>query len=534
MLSPELPAVSGVRLPLPVLRVLIVEDSEVDARVLVALLRGGGWQVEHRRVETGAALKEALGSASWDLILSDHNLPELSAPRALEILQGFGHDIPFIIVSAGIEEGVAIEAMKAGAHDFVIKGSLGRLVPVVQRELREVGVRQARRRAESSLRESELRYRSVWEYSTDAVLVMDLDGLIRFANPAVRTVFGREPETVVGGRLDILQPPDDPPGEWWAVARRPEMRVLETFTVRADHVMTPVEIAFSEMATGEQKWVVAFARDISVRLAQQAELARNREQFAVAREIQQRLFPQRPPTVAGFEFAGSSEPAESAGGDYFDFLALPGGAVGLVVADVSGHGVGSAMLMAEARAYLRLLSRDVGDPGLLLTAANRALAEDLGRDRYITMILVRIEPATGRLTYASAGHPEGQVFGSRGGGVKVSLRRTGPPLGRRPDAVYTNGPESVLVEGDTLLLVTDGIDEALDAQQTDCFGLDRAREVIQAKGDRPVAEAVAALYAAVRAYTRPHAPEDDLTVVMARVVGPLAGRKREEQAPGVG
>jgi serine phosphatase RsbU (regulator of sigma subunit) len=173
--------------------------------------------------------------------------------------------------------------------------------------------------------------------------------------------------------------------------------------------------------------------------------------------------------------------------------------------------------MAEARAYLRLLSRDVGDPGLLLTAANRALADDLGRDRYITMILVRIDPVSRRLTYASAGHPEGLVFGPEGG-VKASLRRTGPPLGRRPDAVYANGADAVLAVGDTLLLVTDGIDEALDEAQTDCFGMDRARAVVQSHGSLRAVQVVAELCAEVRRYTEPHAPADDLTVLIARVL----------------
>jgi CheY-like chemotaxis protein len=98
MNAPEILDVVEAPVLRPVLRVLIVEDSGVDARVLVNLLRGGGWQVEHRRVETGPALAEALATGNWDVILSDHNLPELSAPRALAILQESGKDIPFLIV----------------------------------------------------------------------------------------------------------------------------------------------------------------------------------------------------------------------------------------------------------------------------------------------------------------------------------------------------------------------------------------------------------------------------------------------------
>jgi PAS domain S-box-containing protein len=501
----------------PLLRALIVEDSEIDARVLRNLLRGGGWKVDSLRVETAQALRETLETRRWDLVLCDHNLPELSAPEALEIVKASGLDLPFLIVSGEIAEGVAVAAMKAGAHDFLIKGALARLVPAVQRELREANERAARRHAQAALSESELRYRSVWENSADAVLLIDLEGGIRFANPAVTAVFGRDPATIEGQQLDSLQPDEVPPGAWWEVARSDGPRVLETETEHPDGRRVPVEIAFTEMATGNRRWVVAFARDISVRLAQQAELMRNREQFAAAREIQQRLFPQHPPKFTGFEIAGASEPAQSAGGDYYDFLTLPGGALGLVVADVSGHGVGSAMLMAEARAYLRLLSRDVGDPGLLLTAANRALAEDLGGDRYITMVLVRIDPATLRLTFASAGHPEGLVFNG-GGAIKASLKRTGPPLGRRPDAVYANGPVVMLAADDLLLLVTDGIDETLDAGETDCFGMGRAAAVVRDRLGTSATSVVKALCDAVRAYAAPGAPEDDLTVLVARVL----------------
>lgn len=529
MSIPNPPAEMSAAAARPLLRVLIVEDSELDARILVNILKSGGWQVEYRRVESGPALVEALAQP-WDLVLSDHNLPDLTAPRALELVQAAGLDIPFIIISGGIEEGVAIQAMKAGAHDFLIKGALGKLVAVVQRELREAEMRAARRRAEASLRESELRYRSVWENSTDAVLLMDLDGVIRFANPAVEAVFGRDPAGVVGLTLDALQPPTVGVGQWWSIARGGGLRMIESLTLQPGGAVVPVEIAFNEMATGDNRWVVAFARDISLRLAQQEELNRNREQFAAAREIQQRLFPRHAPRIPGYEFAGLSEPAESAGGDYFDWLELPGGAVGLVVADVSGHGVGSAMLMAEARAYLRLLSRDVGDPGLLLTAANRALADDLGRENYITMVLVRLEPATGRVTWSSAGHPEAVILGADGA-RKVSMRRTGPPLGRKPDAVYPDGMETRLEPGDTILLVTDGIDEALDPDQTDCFGMDRAREVVHGQSGRPAAEAVTALCHAVREYTAPHAPADDLTVVLGRR---LAAGTGEGTGEGVG
>ena len=145
------------------LRVLIIEDSEFDARILVNTLRQGGYQPSFQRVDTAEALRVALKAQPWDIILSDYNMPTFSAPEALSIAQESGLDLPFIIISGGIGEDVAVAAMKAGANDYLMKGALARLAPAVERELREAEIRAARRRAEEALRESEQRYRLLWE-----------------------------------------------------------------------------------------------------------------------------------------------------------------------------------------------------------------------------------------------------------------------------------------------------------------------------------------------------------------------------------
>ncbi len=145
------------------LRVLIVEDSEFDARLLVNMLRKGGYEPAYQRVETAEQMRAALAAQPWDILLSDYNLPTFSAPAALKLLQDSGHDIPFIIVSGGIGEDIAVASMKAGASDYLMKGNLARLSVAVERELRDAEVRRARRQAETSLRESEVRYRQLWE-----------------------------------------------------------------------------------------------------------------------------------------------------------------------------------------------------------------------------------------------------------------------------------------------------------------------------------------------------------------------------------
>lgn len=137
------------------LRVLIVEDSEEDADLIVLELRRGGYEPLFRRVDNAEGMARALAEGEWDLVLSDYSMPNFSMPEALAMVQAKGADVPFVIVSATIGEEVAVEAMKAGAHDYILKHRLGRLVPAVNRELKESLVRCERRNLEEQLRHAQ-------------------------------------------------------------------------------------------------------------------------------------------------------------------------------------------------------------------------------------------------------------------------------------------------------------------------------------------------------------------------------------------
>jgi signal transduction histidine kinase len=131
------------------LRVLIIEDLEDDAQLLLRELRRGGYDVEHERVETRESMAVALSQANWHLILCDYSMPQFSAMDALGTLKDSGLDIPFVVVSGTIGEETAVTALKAGAHDFMVKGRLARLVPAIGRELRDAQTRRAHREAEA-------------------------------------------------------------------------------------------------------------------------------------------------------------------------------------------------------------------------------------------------------------------------------------------------------------------------------------------------------------------------------------------------
>jgi PAS domain S-box-containing protein len=136
------------------LRVLLVEDSEDDAALLTRALKKGGIQPVVERVETADAMKKALQNQEWNVVIADYVLPRFSGLDAVNVLKKTGKDLPFIIVSGKIGEDTAVEAMRAGAHDYIMKGNLARLLPAIEREIEEANVRKKRRDAEDELRHS--------------------------------------------------------------------------------------------------------------------------------------------------------------------------------------------------------------------------------------------------------------------------------------------------------------------------------------------------------------------------------------------
>jgi signal transduction histidine kinase len=135
------------------LRVMLVEDSEDDTQAILRELRRGGYEVEHERVETRPAMQTALAQRAWDLILCDYTLPRFGASDALKTLRQSGLDLPFIIISGTIGEESAVEMLKAGAHDFIVKGRMARLLPAIERELKDAVTRRLQREAEEERRD---------------------------------------------------------------------------------------------------------------------------------------------------------------------------------------------------------------------------------------------------------------------------------------------------------------------------------------------------------------------------------------------
>ncbi len=176
------------------IRVLLVEDSEDDALLTDMQLRRGGYEPYTERVESLKDMESALEEKQWDLIISDFSLPNFTGPDALKLYKEKGLDIPFIVVSGAIGEETAIGLMHEGAHDYIMKDNLARLVPAVQREIRDSGIRAERRQAAKALGESETRYRMLAENVADIIWTTDLKLKITYITPSIDQVLGYPPD----------------------------------------------------------------------------------------------------------------------------------------------------------------------------------------------------------------------------------------------------------------------------------------------------------------------------------------------------
>jgi PAS domain S-box-containing protein len=191
------------------LKVLIVEDSENDAVLLEIELERAGYAPICQRVQTGVELSAALDREQWDLVIADYVMPQFNGLAALAIVKKKGLDLPFIIVSGHITDATAVAAMKAGAHDYVMKDNLARLGPAVERELREASVRQQRRKSEEQLK-IEHTFREAIENSVPAgITAVDLEGRQTYVNPAFCDMVGWTEAELLGSRPPFLYWPPE-------------------------------------------------------------------------------------------------------------------------------------------------------------------------------------------------------------------------------------------------------------------------------------------------------------------------------------
>ena len=246
------------------------------------------------------------------------------------------------------------------------------------------------------------------------------------------------------------------------------------------------------------------------------EKERLRQSMAIARDIQQRLYPSKAPHLeGGLEVAWRSESCDETGGDYFDFVETPDG-IAVIVGDVSGHGVGAALLMASARAALRqALARGVPIDEAV-QSLNDQLDNDTDPDQFMTLLVLAWSPGSESIQFVNAGHDTPCIYRS-GTGVLESLPATGIPLGLFPGVNYETGEFEVLQSGDALLLTTDGVWEVADPGGV-MLGKPVLLELFRGFAGYPADEIAQEILKAVGDYTEHAPPRDDRTLVVFRAV----------------
>ena len=254
------------------LRVLLVEDSEFDAELVANHLRNHGYQTHPRRVASQAEMEAALREQEWDAVLCDYQLPDFGVLPALSVMKGQGLDLPFIVVSGAIGEELAVDLMKAGAHDFIAKGRLSRLVPAIERERRE-----AQDRRERALALEKLFYlAAIVDSAEEAIIGQSLEGIIATWNTGAARLYGYSAEEAIGQPLLLIVPPShhQKVADLTQKLLRGELiEPLETVRMRKDGGMVNVGATISAIRDGAGRIIgtSSIAYDITERKRIEAE-----------------------------------------------------------------------------------------------------------------------------------------------------------------------------------------------------------------------------------------------------------------------
>jgi PAS domain S-box-containing protein len=369
---------------------------------------------------------------------------------------------------------------------------------------------------ELSAAEEDLRLAAVAFQAHDSIVITDTGGKILRVNQSFTELTGYQPDDVIGKTPNILRSGRHDDGfyrEMWESIRNTGHWDGEVWNKRKDgHIyLQRLTITCVKNESGETTHYVADGQDITE--AKQA--AADRAAINAARKVQESLFPPESPSVPAFDMAGAVHPAEHASGDYFDFVSLGDGSLGILVADVSSHGLGPALLMAQVQAYTRALANSHDDPAVLLTHLNQLFASNRS-GHIVTLFLGCLDVERRSFAYASAGH---QAYVIGGDGALKVLKATGVPLGVDANLTFCCASAIALEPGDVIVLPTDGIEET-QGPDGRLFGRERMFDVVRANREKPAAEIVEILFRTAREFDEGTPQKDDITAVVVKMLPP--------------
>lgn len=488
-------------------RILLIEDNPSDAvmfRERLADAGGGPYDVH-----CADNLAEGLAELShrpipYDIVVVDLTLPDSAGLSTFhQIYEAAGH-LPVVISSGLDDEDLAVRAVQAGAEDYLDKNQsdpfwLGR------------SIRHAieRRRLREAIRQSNERFHQLVEQASDAFFIIDSENHVVDMNRQACESLGYSRDDMLAMPFVEIDPSFSGPNavRIWESISQGEAVTCKSRNVRSDGTSFPVEMRIGLFELHGQ-FALALVRDVSDR----DRLLVREGEFRVASDIQQRLFPKEAPQLELFDIAGAAHPADETGGDYFDYLPLANDCWGVAIGDVSGHGIGPALLMAQTHAFMRAFSKVDDDVEQVLMEVNEALVETTHQDRLITMFFLKLDPKRRTFKFAAAGH-RGYLLSPDG--TVETLLSIGVPLAIAHDVRFPASRSRTFEPGQIIVLSTDGLSEAVDSKGEQ-FGDQRISNTVHRCRHLSAKEIVQQVYEEVRQFSGGHSQRDDMTLVIIK------------------
>ncbi len=361
---------------------------------------------------------------------------------------------------------------------------------------------------ESQLMRQEVRERAILDHLPALIHVRDREGRVEFCNQ-------RFAEELVALSTEEGPPTNRPltPQELQSFEKvlRTKAMVTQDEVVRSGSTVRNFVTSRIPLI-GLDGEVMAVA-SVSTDITEQLQAREAHRQMEMARIVQQKLYPSEAPVVPEFDIAGSARPVTQLCGDYYDYVHYGDGRIGIVVGDVSGHGLGPALQMVELRALLRLILRRTGELAPMMKELNRLLCHDLPDSMFISLFLAELDPVHHRLRYVAAGH---SAWLFHRDGSSHLLKSTGTVLGLLPDADFGEKPQPLhLLPGDVLLISTDGIIEAMNSSN-ELYGNERLLDIVHRSRQLPSREILQAIFADIHRFVDGAAVKDDMTAIVVK------------------
>jgi len=370
-----------------------------------------------------------------------------------------------------------------------------------------------RKLAEDKLRKSEEKFRRIVETAGEGFILMDEDLVITDVNDAYCRLLGYPREELIGKTpLDLAT--DD--FRQYMLTNKDTIlakkyREFEGSSVAKDGRIVPVLVHGNTLRDDQGKVIgnMAFVTDMT----------EHKKALALAGEVQKSLLPQDKPAVQGLDVAGKNVSCDEIGGDYYDFIwrrESKKGPFSVVVGDISGHGVDSALLMTTARAFLRMRASQPGSIAEIISAMNHHLTLDvLESGRFMTLFYLTVDPQKDRLHWVRAGHDPALIYDPASEQFE-ELKGDGVALGVNAEFNYTQNSKSGITDGQIIAIGTDGIWEAIN-HQGEMFGKDRFRDIIRRNARAGATDIINAVYSELSRFTKGRKSEDDITLVVIKV-----------------